>query len=68
VPIFSEWSLPFKLFKPKILYEFFISSVHATCLSHLILRVLAILMIFDEYKLWSSSLCNFLQSSFTSSF
>jgi hypothetical protein len=55
-------------FPTYILYACLFSPIHATCLAHLILRYLIILMMFcKEYKLWSSSLWSFLQSLITSS-
>jgi hypothetical protein len=49
-------------FPIKILYAFLFTSMHATCPVHLILLDLSILIILcKEHKLWSSSLCRFLQ-------
>jgi hypothetical protein len=49
------------------LHAFLIFSMCATCPVHIILHFIIILM-FGEYKLWSSSLCNFLQPPPTSPF
>jgi hypothetical protein len=54
-------------FPTNILYEFLSPSTHVTCPAHLILLNLIILSVLGEdYKLRSSSLCNFLQPPVTS--
>jgi len=51
-------------FPTRILYAFLIPHMCATCHIHLIFLDLITRIIFKEvYKLWSSSLCSFLQSS-----
>jgi hypothetical protein len=57
----SDWYIRFRFSDLNVL--FFKSVTRATCLSHLTLLYLIALIIFGEgYSLWSSSLCNFLQS------
>jgi hypothetical protein len=55
-------------FHTKNLYAFLFSPIRATWPAHLILRDLIVLIILgEEYKSWSSLLCNFLHSPVTSS-
>jgi hypothetical protein len=55
-------------FHTNILYAFLFSPIRATCHAHLIILDLIILIILEEeYKLWSFSLCTFLQPPVTSS-
>jgi hypothetical protein len=55
-------------FPTNILYVLLIFPIHATCPTPLIfLDLIFLVWLGEEYKLWSSSLCSFLQSSVNSS-
>jgi hypothetical protein len=55
-------------FPTNTLYAFFCYLIRATCPAHLILPDFIFLIIHcEEYKVWSSSLCSFLQPPVTSS-
>jgi hypothetical protein len=49
------------------LYAFLLSPICATWFTHLILDLLILIVLSEEYKLWSSSLCSFPYSPITSS-
>jgi hypothetical protein len=55
-------------FPTNILYAFFLSPSHATCLANqIVLDLIILIRLGEEYKLWSSSFCSFLQPPVTSS-
>jgi hypothetical protein len=65
---FPYWSFPFWFSHERPVCMFLFSPIRATCPSHLILLYLIILIILgEEFKLWSSSLWSFLQPPGTSS-
>ena len=63
----SKWSLSFR-FPTKAFYKPLLSPIHAKCPAHLFIIDLITKMILDEqYRALSSSLCSFLHSPVTSS-
>jgi hypothetical protein len=50
-------------FSANVLYAVLISPMYATCAAYLSLRDLIIIIFGEEYKVWCSSLCHFLQPS-----
>jgi len=65
--LFSKWCLSLSFLPTKFRHASIVSLIGATCPAPLILRDLITLVTFgEEYKSWSSSLCNFLQSPSTS--
>jgi len=64
----SEWSLPFKLFQPKLYMQFSSLScmLHAPPIQCTFVSITPPTFV-AEYMLWSSSLCSLLQTSANSS-
>jgi hypothetical protein len=59
--------LPNDRFPTNNLYAFFFSPKRSTCPAHLLLALIILIILGEEYKSWSSSLCSFFHSLVTPS-
>ena len=65
--LFAPASSKHLCFPIKIMYKLVFSTIHATYTAHLIHLYMSTRKLLDQYKSWSSSQCNSLQSSIISS-
>lgn len=53
-----KWSVPFS-FLTEILYAFFISSIHITCLAHCVLGLISLIVLCKNCKIWNLFITRF---------